>query len=261
MQCPHCYSHAISNRSRLTKHGYPTFFCNFCRRTFNERTNSPFNRTQAKNETILEAVLYRLRFKLSFQDLTEIFLLKGYRFSKETFRHWEEKYAPLITSELKQSRKGKATLRWKADETLIKVGSKYYYLYRAIDSNGKLVEVKLSEVRNIEATTSFFEQAVATVGFKPTQVTSDKEVTYPKAIEKALGSGVEHRAIRYANNRLEQNHRGIKSRYRSMKGFKKPESAERFCQAYDEQRDFFNHRRWHKDGRGARWRRAVSSSG
>ena len=44
INCPHCYSKEISNRSRLTARGYRTFFCNFCHRGFNERSNSPFNR-------------------------------------------------------------------------------------------------------------------------------------------------------------------------------------------------------------------------
>jgi len=37
---------------------------------------------------------------------------------------------------------------------------------------------------------------------------------------------------------LEQDHRGIKGRYRSMRGFKCARSAAPFCQAYDELRNF-----------------------
>ena len=53
-----------------------------------------------------------------------------------------------------------------------------------------------------------------------------------------LGKGVWHRTSAYLNNRLEQDHRGIKGRYRSMRGFKCPRSAARFCRAYDELRNF-----------------------
>ena len=41
------------------------------------------------------------------------------------------------------------------------------------------------------------------------------------------------------NNRLEQDHRGIKGRYRPMRGFKCPRSAARFCRGHDELRNFF----------------------
>jgi len=47
------------------------------------------------------------------------------------------------------------------------------------------------------------------------------------------------------NNRLEQDHRGIKGRYRPMREFKCPRSAVRFCRAYDEVRNFLRLRTRH----------------
>jgi len=47
------------------------------------------------------------------------------------------------------------------------------------------------------------------------------------------------------NNRLEQDHRGIKGRYRPMRGFKCPRSAAWFCQGYDELRNFLRPRTRH----------------
>jgi transposase-like protein len=44
------------------------------------------------------------------------------------------------------------------------------------------------------------------------------------------------------NNRIEQDHRGIKGRYRPMRGFGSFDSAARFCLAHDEMRDHFRHR-------------------
>jgi putative transposase len=49
---------------------------------------------------------------------------------------------------------------------------------------------------------------------------------------------VTHRTNRYLNNHLEQDHRGIKQRYRSMGGFKHGNTAARFCPAFDEVRVF-----------------------
>src|SRR6476469_5715520 len=147
-------------------------------------------------------------------------------------------------------------MRWKVDETLVKVAGKFHYLYRAIDSKGKLVETKLSPERILESTCAFFKQAVSTVGHKPEQVTTDKEVNYPGAIKKVLGRKVKQRTGQYRNNRLEQDHRSIKSRYKVMASFKKFESAEKFCQAFDEQREFFRYRRWHKDRRSSGGKRA-----
>jgi transposase-like protein len=41
---------------------------------------------------------------------------------------------------------------------------------------------------------------------------------YPRAIRTELGEHVRHRTSRYLNNRLEQDHRGIKDRCRPMLG-------------------------------------------
>lgn len=91
----------------------------------------------------------------------------------------------------------------------------------------------------MEAAKRFFKQAKEVVGHKPTKVTTDGHDSYPRAIRRILGRKVVHRTSRYLNNRMEQDHRGIKQRYYPMRGFGSFQSASRFCQAFDEQRDYF----------------------
>src|SRR3954467_9839464 len=86
------------------------------------------------------------------------------------------------------------------------------------------------------AAQAFFRSAQAVTGVTPDRVTTDGHDSYPRAIRTGLGKRVRHRTSRYLNNRLEQDHRGIKGRYRSMRGFKCPRSAARFCRAADELR-------------------------
>jgi transposase-like protein len=76
----------------------------------------------------------------------------------------------------------------------------------------------------------------------PDRVTTDGHDSYPRAIRKILGRKVIHRTSRYLNNRMEQDHRGIKQRYYPMPGFGSLQSASRFCSAFDEQRDYFRYR-------------------
>ena len=73
----------------------------------------------------------------------------------------------------------------------------------------------LSEKRDMEAAKRFFKQTVDVVGHAPERVTN----SYPRAIRETLGSDVLHRTNRYLNNRLEQDHRGIKQRNSPMRGF------------------------------------------
>ncbi len=72
MHCPHCSSAATTKRKRRTALGYPRFSCRSCRRRFNERTGTPFNDLQYPTDIVLLAVLWRLRYKLSFRDVAEL---------------------------------------------------------------------------------------------------------------------------------------------------------------------------------------------
>jgi putative transposase len=101
----------------------------------------------------------------------------------------------------------------------------------------------VSEKRNMEAAQTFFKHAVAVVGFVPEQVTTDGHTSYPRAIHETMGCHVQHRTSKYLNNRLEQDHRGIKQRYYPMKGCGTFEAAARFCCTFDELRNYLYPRR------------------
>jgi putative transposase len=92
------------------------------------------------------------------------------------------------------------------------------------------------------AAKAFFESAKMVTGTTPDRVTTDGHDSYPRAIRTTLGEGVRHRDSQYLNNRLEQDHRGVKGRYGPMRGFKCPRSAGEFCRAYDELRSFLRSR-------------------
>jgi putative transposase len=98
------------------------------------------------------------------------------------------------------------------DETYVKVRGKWYYLYRAIDADGNLVDSRLSEKRDREAAQQFFKHALTVVGHTPERVTMDGHASYPRAVRETLGDQVLDRTNKYLKNRLEQDHRGVKQR-------------------------------------------------
>ncbi len=213
-----------------------------CKRTFNERTGTAFNFLEYPTDIVLLVVLWRLRYKLSLRDLAEIFLERGFEFTHEAVRDWEARFAPLLADQLRTKRRGQAGRSWYVDETSVKVKGKWCYLYRAIDRDGNLVDSMLSEKRDMEAAKRFFKQAVDVVGHSPERVTTDGHDSYPRAIRETVGSQVMHRTNAYLNNRLEQDHRGVKQRYYPMRGFGSFESAARFCCAFDELRNYLRPR-------------------
>ena len=70
-------------------------------------------------------------------------------------------------------------------------------------------------------------------------MTPDGHDSYPRAIRETLGEDVAHRCNPYLNNRIEQDHRGVKQRYYPMRGFGNFDAASRFCRAFGEQRQYF----------------------
>ena len=123
------------------------------------------------------------------------------------------------------------------------MSGRWCYLYRAIDRDGQLVDSMLSAKRDMSVAQRFFQSAKAVAGQSPEQVTTDGHHSYPRAIAEVLGKQVKHRCSRYKNNRIEQDHRGIKQCYDPMLGFKSFRSAKRFCRCFDELRSYFRPRR------------------
>src|SRR5438067_3100592 len=113
-------------------------------------------------------VLWRLRYRLTLRDLAEMFLIRGIVFSYEAVREWEAKLTPILSGELRQQRRRRRLARsWYVDETYIKVRGRWRYLYRAIDRNGALVDVMLSERRDLAAAKAFFRSAKSATGKIP----------------------------------------------------------------------------------------------
>ena len=238
MRCVECGSEAVTERRERTAQGYRRFRCRTCGKQSNERSGTLLNRTQYPSDVVALVVLWRLRYKLSLRDLPEMFAVRGIEFCHETVWEWEAKLTPALAEALRRRRKGKAGRSWHVDETYVKVAGRWCYVYRAIDGTGALVDVMVSDKRDMAAARAFFRSAEATTAVAPDRVTTDGHASYPRAIRAELGKGVRHRIGVHRNNRLEQDHRGLKGRYRPMRGFKCPRSAARFCRAYDELRNF-----------------------
>lgn len=201
MPCLHCAATVTADQPRRTALGYRAFRCRACRRMFNERTGAAFNHLQYPTDLVLLVVLWRLRYKLSLRDLAEMFLARGFVFSHEAVRDWEARFAPLLSERLRAKRRGRASTKWHADETYIKVEGRWCYLYRAIDREGNLVEALLSGRRDMDSAQRFSAHALVAASGAPEQVATDGHDAYPRAICETLGDGVAHRTSRYKNNR------------------------------------------------------------
>jgi putative transposase len=183
-------------------------------------------------------VLWRRRYKLSLRDLAALFLARGFVFSHEAVRAWEARFAPRLTARPRATRRGQTGVRWHADETDSRVDGRWCSRYRALDRDGHLVEALLRERRAMDAARRFFARALDAAGHAPERVTTAGHDAYPRAIRETLGVGTTHRTSRDKNNRIEQDHRGIKQRYYPLRGFGAITSAARCCVGFEEQRQY-----------------------
>src|ERR671929_1438528 len=171
MTCPHCAATTTTELPKRTQLGYRSLRCSTCRRQFNERSGTQFNFLEFPTDIVLLVVRWRVRYKLSLRDLAEMFLERGFAFTHEAVREWEARFAPLVADTLRAKRKGQAGRSWHVDETYIRVGGVWKYLYRAIDREGNLIDSMLSEHRDMEAAKRFFKDALEVAEQPPKRVT------------------------------------------------------------------------------------------
>src|SRR5258708_17561224 len=106
MNCPHCAEAMTQKRAKKTKLGYMTFFCPNCRRTFNERTGTPFNHLEFPTDIVLLAVVWRLRYKPGLRDVAEVFLARGFSLPHEAIPDLGTRFYPLLADPVRLKQPG-----------------------------------------------------------------------------------------------------------------------------------------------------------
>jgi len=190
--------------------GYEQYRCSNCGKQYNERSGTKLNFIEYPTEVVMIAVNYYYRFKVSLDDVVQLMAMRGFYLSHKTVHNWVQTFGVELGLKLRARRKGKNSKKWNADATYIKIEGRWCYFYQAIDKEGNLVDVYLSDVRNQAAAEAFFRQAQNTTGITPEQITTDKEPALYPAIKNVFGTDTKHRNSKHMNNIIEQDHRGIK---------------------------------------------------
>lgn len=148
---------------------------------------------------------------------------RGLSVDHTTIWRWTQRYAPEVQQRLRGHVKLKSST-WHMDETFVRIAGRWLCLFRAVDSQGQTVDFYLSDTRDREAAKCFLKRALANPDNRQPHVfVRDGLRIYPSAIRDLQGQGelprsCRHRTRRYANNRIESDHRHIKRRLRAMQG-------------------------------------------
>jgi IS6 family transposase len=86
-------------------------------------------------EVILLAVRWYLRYGLSYRDVEELLAERGIDVDHVTIYRWVQRFTPQLIDAARPCRHAVGD-RWFVDETYVKVGGVWRYVYRAVDQYG-----------------------------------------------------------------------------------------------------------------------------
>ena len=173
-------------------------------------------------EIIVLALRWYLRYGLSYRDVEELLAERGIEVDHVSIYRWVERFTPLLADAAQPCRHAVGD-RWFVDETYVKVGGRWRYVYRAVDQYGQIIDVYLSAKRDIRAARRFFAAAMRAHG-EPTEVVTDRAPALRAAIDELIPAAF-HDTEQYANNRIECDHGRLKARLRPMRGLKRDRTA------------------------------------
>jgi transposase, IS6 family len=191
---------------------------------------SLFKRRRFPVGIILLCIRWYCKYGISYRDLAEMMQERGVAVAPSTIFRWVQRYAPEIEKRI-QSYLGPRSGSWRVDETYVRVGGRWKYLFRAVDKHGRLIAFMLSDRRNTNAAYRFLRKALKTMSdYPPSSITTDKLASYPRAIlrlqsEGLLSKDVKHRTTKYLNNILEADHGALKRVIRPTRGFQSMKTA------------------------------------
>src|SRR6516164_6305833 len=197
-----------------------------------------FVRHQFPPAIIRHAVWLYARFTLSYRDVEELLAECGLDVSYETVKHWVLKFGPLFARELRR-RRSRPTSQWHLDEMAVMISGRQFWLWRALDSEGEVLDLLVQRRRNKAAAVKLMRKLLKKQGFTPEVLVTDKLRSYGAA-KSELGLAAQHEQGLRRNNRAENSHQPIRRRERKLQRFKSPGSAQRFLSAHAAVYNTFN---------------------
>ncbi len=125
-----------------------------------------FKRRRFPVEIILVCVRWYCKYGITYRDLAEMMQERGVEVDASTIFRWVQHYAPELEKRIRWYQ-GYRSSSWRVDETYVKVGGEWKYLFRAVDKHGRLIDFMLLDCRNARAAHRFLGKALKTMGNWP----------------------------------------------------------------------------------------------
>ena len=215
-ECIFCHDQGII-KNGTTPSGEQSYYCKKCEVYFTGSTNPEYPNHSFDADTIKLCVLWYFRYPLSYRNVAEMMAFRGIEVSHQSVYRWVGKLGSEFGKKARNLHGPKRTVSWYVDETYIKVKGNWRYLYRAVDRDGKVLDVMLSPHRSKQAARRFFKRTLKRLGVAPKRVYTDKNAAFTEPVKKVLGA--KHHILHITVTPVERSHVPIKRRYALMRGF------------------------------------------
>ncbi len=211
---------------------------------------NPFRYFKTSPDIIRLAVMMYVRFPLSLRQVEDLLHERGIDISYETVRAWWNRFGPMFAAEITKKRsasmRGLPQWRWHLDEVFVRVNGEMYYLWRAVDHEGEVLEAFVTKKRDRKAALRFLKKAMKRYG-NPLEVVTDRLRSY-RAAMKEIGNEARQTTGRWLNNRAENSHQPLRRRERAMARFRNTKSLQKFVSIhlslhnrFNPERHLYNH--------------------
>ncbi len=124
---------------------------------------SPFRYFKTSPEIIRLAVMLYVRFPLSLRNVEDLLHERGIDISHETVRYWWNRFGPIFAAEIRRKRTQRMRVwvqwRWHLDEVFVRINGETFYLWRAVDHEGEVLESFVTKRRDRKAALKYLAQS------------------------------------------------------------------------------------------------------
>ena len=139
-----------------------------------------YARHRYPREIIAHAVWLYHRFSLSFRDVEDLLAQRGVEVSYETIRRWCIKFGRGYAARTRKRRPQLGDI-WYLDEVFIKIQGRRFYLWRAVDQDGDVIDILVQPRRDRKAAALFLRMLLKKQGREPLRMVTDKLGSYRAA--------------------------------------------------------------------------------
>ncbi len=113
---------------------------------------NPFGYFNGSPEVIRLAVMMYIRYPLSLRQVEDLLHERGIDICHETVRAWWNRFGPMFAADIKRKRsasmRAHTQWRWHLDEVFVRINGDTYYLWRAVDHEGEVLESFVTSTRD-----------------------------------------------------------------------------------------------------------------